>query len=208
MYYDFPSRRRKLRPKTLPLKVKYRSSETAWTSIEVDQDVYPFLLLFPHYLMPDELSGFVTVPPRDSATSKLWIRGASFRYGLTSHLEELAAKLNVAQILPTATMEAHQFCLMLAKIAHAYAVAELGLGSFSPFLSQIITSADLSNRAQYIGGLADSEPKSNGLHELSIDSHTCARPNIVAVRLRLLASLEAPTYFLAVGRRVASSETA
>jgi hypothetical protein len=203
MYYDLPSRRRKSRPKTLPLKVKYDLSEADWTEVEVDQEIYPFLITFPNYLMPDELSGYTTTK-RDSSTASFWIRGASFRYGLTPHLEELAQKLKVAQLMPVATFQTHEFCLMLAKIAHAFAVAELGLDSFSPFLTSMILNTDTSNSVQYVGGLANAEPRSNNLHEISFDSHTCDRPDIVAVRIRLLASLETPTYYVAVGRKNSS----
>jgi hypothetical protein len=201
LYYDLPSRRRNARPKKLPLKVKFATSEKDWTEVEVDQEIYPFLILFPNYLMPDELSGFKTTSPRDAATNSFWIRGASFRYGLTEHLEELAMKLNVAEIMPTATFQTPEFCLMLAKIAHSYAVAELGLDSFSAFLPPMIQSKDVSNRVQYIGGLPSAEPRSRNLHEISFDSHTCHRPDIVSVRIRLFSSLEAPTYYVAVGKK-------
>jgi hypothetical protein len=56
MYYDLPTRRRKERPKKLPLKVKL-TPNAEWSFIDVDQEVYPFLVLFPLLQMPDELFG-------------------------------------------------------------------------------------------------------------------------------------------------------
>jgi len=129
----------------------------------------------------------------------LWIRAASFRDGIIPHLEALAAELNVAAIEPTATVSAPEFFRMLAKIAHAFAVAEMELESFVPFLTSMICDADTSNCVQYIGGLPHAEPALVGLHELSFGS--CDRLDIVAVRIRLLAALETPTYYVAVGRR-------
>jgi hypothetical protein len=117
------------------------------------------------------------------------------------HLAALIAELNVADIEPTATVRAPEFFRMLAKIAHAFAVAEMRMGSFSPFLTSIICDADTSNSVQYIGGLQHTEPVAAAIHELSFASHTCDRPDIVAVRIRLLAALETPTYYVAVGRR-------
>ncbi len=117
------------------------------------------------------------------------------------HLQALAAELKVAAIEPTATVRAPEFFRMLAKIAHAFAVAEMGLDSFVPFLTPMICDAETSNSVQYIGGLPDSEPATAGLHELSFGSHACHRPDTVAVRIRLLAALETPTYYVAVGRR-------
>jgi hypothetical protein len=180
--------------------VKIRSGED-WRDIEVEQDAYPFLVLFPHYTLPDAISGLITEGRRDSATNSFWIRGASFRYGLFIHLEELARKLGVAEIMPTATFQTHEFCLMLAKIAHAFAIAELGVDAFCAFLPTMILEADTSNTRQYVGGLPKAEPISGNLHELSFDSEICAKSDIIAVRIRLLASLETPTYYVAVGRR-------
>lgn len=200
MYYDLPTRRRNKRPKMLPLKVKL-TRDAEWSFIKVDQEVYPFLILFPFIRMPDELSGYMTSGERGAAVRQFWIRGASFRNGIMPHLDALAAELNVAEIEPTATFSVPEFFRMLAKIAHAYAVAEKGIGSFSPFLIPMICDADTSNSVQYIGGLQYAEPMTAKLHELSFDSHSCDRPDIVAVRIRLLAALETPTYFVAVGRQ-------
>ncbi len=200
LYYDLPSRRRKSRPKTLPLKIK-QALNLDWENLEVDQNIYPFLVLFPYYLMPDELSGFTAMGRRDSSAKHFWIRGASFRHGFNVHMEQVAHELGVAAIQPTANFSTPEFCLMLAKIAHSYSIAEIGTDSFSPFLTSMILNIDTSNRAQYIGGLRSSEPRSANLHEISFNSHTCSRPDIVAVRVRLLATLETPTYFIAVGRR-------
>ncbi len=200
MYHDLPTRRRNERPKKLPLKVKL-SRDADWSFIDVDQEVYPFLVLFPILRMPDELSGYTTGGERGAVAKHFWIRGASFRDGFKPHLDALAAELNVAAIEPTATFSVPEFFRMLAKIAHAFAVAEKGMDSFSPFLTPIICHVDTSNSAQYIRGLQYTEPLTAELHELSFDSHTCDRPEIVAVRIRLLAALETPTYYVAVGRR-------
>jgi hypothetical protein len=191
MYYDLPTRRRKERPKKLPLKVRL-TPEAEWTFINVDQKIFPFLILFPLLDMPDELSGKTTTGERGAVVRQLWIRAASFRDGIIPHLEALAAELKVAAIEPTGTVSAPEFFRMLAKIAHAFAVAEMGTGSFSPFLSSMICDSDTSNSAQYIGGLQHQEPATTGVHELSFGSHTSDRADIVTVRIRLFAALGTP----------------
>src|ERR1700730_3648827 len=196
MYYDLPTRRRKERPKKLALKVKL-TPDAEWSFIDVDQEIYPFLVLFPLLEMPDELSGHTTSGERGATVRHLWIRAASFRDGIMPHLAALITELNVADIEPTATFKAPEFFRMLAKVAHAFAVAEMGMGSFQPFLTPMICDADTSNSVQYIGGLQDAEPATAGLHELSLGSRTCDRPDIVAVTIRLLAALETPTYYVA-----------
>jgi hypothetical protein len=200
MYYDMPTRRPRERPEKLPLKVKL-TPEADWSYIDVDQKIYPFLVLFPVFGMPDELSGYTTSGERGAAARTFWIRGASFRDGLIPHLEALAAELKVAAIEPTATARVPEFVRTVAKIAHAFAVAEIGLDSFRPFLTPMICQAETSNSVQYVGGLMHTEPRTSALHEISFGTHTCIRPDIVGVRIRLFATLETPTYFVAVGQR-------
>lgn len=200
MHFDLPTRRRTARPKALPLKVKIKPDDD-WSYIDVEREAYPFLVLFPQYQLPDEISGSTTTGRRDSATNSSWIRAASFRDGLFPHLEYLCQRLGVASVMPTAKCLTTPFCLMVAKIAHAFAIAELG-NSFQPFLSEMILRADTSNCKQYVGGLPQAEPASASLHELSFDfgSERCARRGVIVVRIRLLASLETPTYYVAAGR--------
>src|SRR5258708_35603336 len=139
--------------------------------------------------MPDELSGHANAGERRAVAQKFWIRGASFRDGILHHLEALAAELNVAAMEPTSTARVSEFLQMLAKIAHAFAIAEMGLDSFSPFLAPIVCKANTSNSLQFIGGLQYTEPAQTALHELSFCTHTWQQPDVVVVRIRLLASL-------------------
>lgn len=200
MYYDLPTRRRKDRPEKLPLKVKL-TPEADWSYLDVDRKIYPFLLLLPIVQMPDVLSGS-TIPREPVAAARtFWIRGASFRDGLMPHLEALASELKVAAIEPTGTVHVPEFFRMLAKIAHAFAIAELGVDAFTPFLDRMIRVGDMAASPQHIGGLLYTEQAVFGLHEVGFGTHTCDRPDIIAVRIRLLASLETPTYFVAVGQK-------
>jgi hypothetical protein len=66
----------------------------------------------------------------------------------------------------------------------------------------MICDGDTSNSVQYIGGLRDQEPTAIGIHELSFAPNDFSRPDIVTVKIRLLATLETPTYYVAVGRRL------
>lgn len=200
MYYSMPSRRKKQRPAKLPLKVKLTETSD-WSFVKVDQEVYPFLILFPFLNLPDELSGKRTEGERGAKVKTLWIRGASFRHGPTQHIQELAVKLGVAQIEPQATFNAPPFFQMLAKIAHAFAAAELGIDGFEPFLVPMILQEELSNSVQYIGGNPKNQPAGRDLHELALLAALDGVRTTLAVRIRLLSLLETPTYLVAVGRR-------
>lgn len=46
MKFDMPTRRRRERPDKLPLKVRLTESSD-WSFIQVDRDLYPFLVLLP-----------------------------------------------------------------------------------------------------------------------------------------------------------------
>ena len=198
MLYDIRSRRRKKRPKTLPLKVR-KTLGADWTTVEVNREEYPFLILLPLLELPDDLTGNVTAGERGAKTKNIWTRGAFGQLGVRPHLETLAKRFNVAELMPTGEVDVPSFCLLLAKVAHSYATAKMGVGNFEPFLPQIITTGDLSNCVQFIGGILDQEPETNNLHEVSFEREI-APPGIVAVRIRLLACLGTPTYFVSAGR--------
>lgn len=200
MLYNMPTRRPKDRPAHLPLKVKYPHS-TDWEIAYVDRSVCPFLVGLPLYPLPEALTGVVTDSDRSAATSQIWIRGAGFWPDRDAQLQWLCTALGATEVMPSATVNTEPFCLTLAKIAHAFAVAELGLGAFSPFLPDVIRNRDLSNRAEFIGGGSGNEPASAHLHEVVFDDTVGVDRRIVSVRIRLLGLLGTPTYHIAVGRR-------
>jgi hypothetical protein len=198
LFYSLPTRRPKDRPEKLPLKVRVTPASD-WSFVDVDQDVYPFLVLFPLLEVPDELSGDVTEGERGAKAKRHWIRIASVREW-QPHLESLCQELRVTSIEPTGTVRVPEFIRMIAKIGHAYAVARLGPNAFSPFLPSIILGEDLSNVVQFIGGNPTDDPSGRNLHELNLGLFP-QDPGLVAVSIRLFAVLGTPTYFVAVGRR-------
>ena len=198
MLYNMPTRRPKERPSHVPLKVKYASS-TNWEIIQVDRNICPFLVGLPLYSMPDAITCVVTEGVRSAATSKFWIRGAGFWEDRDAQLQWLCEKFDATEVMPEATIDAEPFCLTLAKIAHSYATAQLGLDGFFPFLTDAIKTRNLNNRADFIGGGKGDEPPSEQLHEVDFDENVAVNSNVIAVRIRLFAVLGTPTYHVAVG---------
>lgn len=196
LLYDLPSRRKKERPSTLPLKVKYKP-EDEWTEIPVNQNEYPFLVTFPYFSMPDLLTGIVTKGNRGAVTNRFWIRGASTSYVFDEHVKSLKEKLKVYGIMPESKAHIEEFCQMLAKIGYSYAIAELGYGKFEPLLLGHIVDKELSNCADFIGSFDKEEYPSKNLHELSLYQDNS---NHIFVRIRLLARLGTPTYYVVVGK--------
>jgi hypothetical protein len=196
--YDLPSRRKKKQPKKLPLKVKYKATDD-WTEVLVDQVDYPFLVTFPYFSMPNLISGKQTSSRKGAATNRLWIRGASAYESFFDHLQRLTLELQVHSIMPESQAHMEEFCQMLAKVGHSYAVAELGFGKFKPLLLNLIVDKDLSNCADFIGSLDGDEAPSKNIHELSIYEDN--QRNYILVRMRFLAVLGTPTYHVVVGQK-------
>jgi HNH endonuclease len=198
LLYGMPSRRKKSRPSTLPLKIKRTASEE-WSYTDIEQGKYPFLILFPYFTAPLALSKPPTSENRGAATDRFWIRGASPAYVFNDLLATLVRELGVHSIMPEAKAHVAEFCQMLSKIAYSYAVGELGHESFEPYLLPGILKAELSDCDSYIGSLEKDEPPSASLHELAL-GNSMQRSQIV-VRVRLLCKLGTPTYFVVVGRK-------
>jgi hypothetical protein len=199
LLYDLPTRRPPKRPKKLLLKVKYSADETEWQTILVDQKKYPFLVTFPYFETPGIVSRNQIHQSKGPVTKRLWIRGASPYYSFHELLEKLLVELKAYSIFPESKAEVPAFCKLLAKIAHAFAVAKLGLSGFTPVLKPIIIQNNLSNCMHYIGSANKEEAPENILHKLNILEFNSI--NAIFVIVRLLCKLGTPTYIVAVGTR-------
>ncbi len=101
--------------------------------------------------------------------------------------------------MPSTNVEA--FCRMLAKIAHSFAVAELGLNYFSPALiDYILSNTEVPAFYSHIGGFPQESPPSDALHEIELYNHE-QYPYLVMVRLRLFAKYNGPSYLIVVGEK-------
>ncbi len=90
---------------------------------------------------------------------------------------------------------------MLAKIAHAYAVAELGLSAFKPLLLGIILNKPPLNIGHCVGGLFGDAPRGDDLHEIVVDQTAFWGPRWVAVEIQLFADRAMPKYLVIAGER-------
>lgn len=97
-------------------------------------------------------------------------------------------------------VDANLFARMLAKIAHSFAVAALGINGFAPTLNAIILGTE-PRYAKYVGGCyredEDRSARPGVLHSIGIER----QDHWFVVRLRLFAHLEgAPSYVIVAGR--------
>jgi hypothetical protein len=102
------------------------------------------------------------------------------------------------------------FARMIAKIAHAFTVADQGLNKFRPLLPSVIVGAQTDNLADFIGGDMIIPPAIETLHRLhlevgwveGVDYAKYGLPNDVQfliVHVRLFANLATPQYHVVVG---------
>jgi len=99
----------------------------------------------------------------------------------------------------------HMLCRMLAKIAHSFATAELPAKPFTPRLTGMIRTGDMS-ASGHIGSDQDmrAEPTS-ALHVLQLGYQRIKKKTYVVARIRLFASHGGPTYLVAVGESLEHS---
>jgi hypothetical protein len=195
MLYGLPTRRKKGRPETLQLKVK-RTIASEWEYVPVAQERYPFLITFPCFEAPGALTVMEESAATGPATRRLWIRGASPHHDFHELLQSLVEELGVYSLMPESKAEVSAFCSLLAKIALSYVVAERGVVLQRTRLADMAVGKAMQNCLHYIGSVEREEPPSQSLHELSLGHH--ARAGCILVRIRLLAKLGTPTYFVVV----------
>ncbi|ESX63851.1 hypothetical protein X759_33195 [Mesorhizobium sp. LSHC420B00] len=95
------------------------------------------------------------------------------------------------------------FLRFLAKTAHAYAVAELGLDVFEPTLTDIILNRE-DDISKYVGGYYGPPPPGSAPENL-VNAHigrAVERPGkgLITVALQFYPSLGSPTYSVIVGK--------
>jgi hypothetical protein len=106
--------------------------------------------------------------------------------------------VNPGEGLQLNTWQWGAFCKLLAKIAHGYAVSQIGVSTFTHFLPDLILGrSDIF--PHYIGGDWE-EPRqtpSNRLIELQL--HKLNNTAYLFVTVRLFCFLNAPQYVVVVG---------
>jgi hypothetical protein len=148
---------------------------------------YPTLLFFPRLGPPGLLVG----RPRDRVDMR-----AMWMYSLNLNPQSLA-KYGI-QSMASAVMDTPRFSQMLAKIAHSYAAAVIGLDGFVPLLLDHILHPD-GFPWHFVGGIENDEPPSGFLHEIGHEERELDGKIFLVVRVRLFANLGAPSYFIVTG---------
>jgi hypothetical protein len=111
--------------------------------------------------------------------------------------------------LTLSPINSQYFARMLAKIAHAFAVAERGVDAFPHNLRNAILGQAPMYLRYFIGTVdSKSEPPSDQRHEISLAIRAnWVDTELLTVRLRLFSQKETPIYYIVVTRPPASRST-
>lgn len=116
--------------------------------------------------------------------------------------DECKAFIKPGEGMRIGTMNPYALCKLLAKIAHSFAVSQIGLNSFKPFLPDVILGKN-DNHAYFIGGDADpDEPPQPSqtpvqLHQLQFRK-VDGTPYLL-VTIQLFRFIGMPRYHVVVG---------
>jgi hypothetical protein len=124
-------------------------------------------------------------------------------------------RINVVQILPdfnerarrsgnafinTKGFAAEPFARMLAKIAHGYTVARVGLINFHPLLMNSILGVEPLHLSSFVGTELFHEPPSSELHQLSLfQEKRSDGKEFHIVRIRLFSNYDTATHRVVTG---------
>jgi hypothetical protein len=120
---------------------------------------------------------------------------AEVRRRATGLPRNLGIAAQIAQINPPL------FGRMLAKIAHGYAAAELGLHAFKHDITRIVRN-EPTRTTHWIGGTYELPPPAPHLHNIRWRIQAVNRINYVIVDLRLFAFMGSPQYHIVVGELI------
>jgi hypothetical protein len=159
-------------------------------------DMHPSALILPRFELPGLLSG--REPDGNFRFQyTMWMRESdAFDEFKRSH-GAVSAEVEVS-------IKPQQLSRVLAKIAHSFAVAQLGLEGFTPLLLDLIHTRVVANAPELVGSDPNTPPPATGvMHQLSIVPHE----RFVVVRIRLFASSSIdgdhamPVYIVVAGEK-------
>lgn len=170
-------------PRFLRLQVQ-RNGRTAWESVPLEK--YPAIVVTLLFDKPEILSGCSPVEKVLSGGVAMGIL-PTFGRLLKPYLDQGAVTFSP----PRSTATSEYLGRMLAKIAHSYAVAELGIDGFTPFLTNIILGADTGHLSHYVGGTREIPLASNNVYEIELTTVESAAPHsYLIVTIRLLSDVQ------------------
>ena len=182
MHLNLGKRRKKAKPSRLWATVKQNGSDLSHSFPVAD---YPALLMLPILSTP----AILDVEGATGGIIGMWMRNLNMKW------PQLHQK-NITNLYMD--LDSYRFAQMLAKIAHAHAVAVLGLDGFSPLLLDLIKKPP-SVPFHLVGGTRLLMPSVNQLHTLERSNVVRNNTRYLIVSIRLFARFGGPHYQVVTG---------
>lgn len=165
----------------------------------VSSDEWPGLLINFAFPVPTILQGF---PPDLQTFAGRVALGKLPEFD--ERLARLVAKFGSSNIEFPTDADAESTGRLLAKISHAYAIAELGRSAFEPYLLGIIRGHDPSLLHHVVGSALSPNPVSDDLHTIEIlPPEALGSGDLVVVAIHLFANYQGmPTHYVVAGKRL------
>jgi hypothetical protein len=159
---------------------------------------YPGLITSFVFTLPTILLG---IPPTGESFTGAISLGMLPEFG--ERLNALRAKYGNYVELPTPG-SAEAVGRLLAKIGHAYAVAEIGLDKFKPYLLGIIRNQDPYLLHHLVGSAAGTPPLSEDLHEIEIlPPESFGAGKLIVVKIHLFSNYPGiAVHYVVAGERL------
>jgi hypothetical protein len=183
---DLPTRRPEDRPTELTMVMQHRDGRIEERKVLASE----FPLVIPRITLPPP--GILTGDkPHNRLVGESWIG--------TPNDEVRKRVVDGGPGIRVATFNNHVFCQMLAKIAHAYAVAEWGIYSFRPLLLDLILGRT-ETASHWVGGDMTVKPADpGGLHKMQLKREILLGTEYVIAYITLFCMFGAPEYRVVVG---------
>lgn len=188
--FDLVQREHEIKP-TMEITVE---NETNLETKVIPRISGPHYLLLPVLEQPPGL--LIGQPPRPGMPYHLQFAGNA------DQLRDIPGIVGGQRVHFNAHIDMGSYLRMIAKIAHSFAVAQIGIDGFNADLREIILGHNFDMASFLMGGSRDDIPvRENGLsHQVGLGIIPWGPIQFVRVRVRLFARHNSPAYDIIVGR--------
>jgi hypothetical protein len=190
--FGSPSRHKSRRTGISRRTLARRDEQGEWVgagTLDVPVEQLPAICVFPLLNAPR-----IFAPPEAAGgwTGNFWLWQDHVAVPAPISSATGGASIHIGKVNP------QLFARFLAKIAHGYAVAYLGVDGFTPFLPNVILD-ESSDPFLYVGGFSEPPANEAALHFVEQGHAVLGDTKFALVRVRLFASLGAPEYVVVAG---------
>lgn len=189
-HFKIPAKRKR-RPEGRPTKLPAgfgAGHKKKWIDVPIDN--HPFIFGLPKFGLAGQLHG---KKPDD----QIEVLGSSIKPGSRDVMSRFRRIGSTGSFQIWAL---HEFCLLLEKIAHGYACAELRTDNFAPLLPDVILGRSLYSFQFVGGGLAADFGEEGALHRVQLAKLAALDGSeYLGAYVQLFAGKSAPIYHVVVG---------